>query len=35
MTGVAKTYKLWIGGAFVRSEGGKSLPFRIPRGTPR
>jgi acyl-CoA reductase-like NAD-dependent aldehyde dehydrogenase len=32
MAGVAKTYKLWIGGAFVRSEGGKSLPFADPAG---
>lgn len=29
---VAKTNKLWIGGRFVRSEGGKVLPFLDPTG---
>lgn len=29
---VAKTYKLWIGGRFVRSEGGRVLPFLDPAG---
>ncbi|MFN0008249.1 MAG: aldehyde dehydrogenase family protein [Planctomycetota bacterium] len=29
---VAKTYKLWIGGRFVRSEGGRVQPFLDPAG---
>lgn len=29
---VAKTYKLWIGGQYVRSEGGRVLPFLDPAG---
>ena len=29
---VAKTYKLWIGGRFVRSEGGRVMPFLDPAG---
>jgi len=29
---VAKTYKLWIGGRFVRSEGGRVLAFLDPAG---
>ena len=29
---VSKTYKLWIGGKFVRSEGGRVLPFLAPDG---
>jgi acyl-CoA reductase-like NAD-dependent aldehyde dehydrogenase len=33
---VRKTYKLWIGGAFVRSESGRydrAGDFNIPRGS--
>lgn len=29
---IPKTYKLWIGGRFVRSEGGRVIPFLDPSG---
>ena len=32
---VAKTYKLYVGGAFVRSESGRHLAADRPRGQPR
>ncbi|HYF14319.1 MAG TPA: aldehyde dehydrogenase family protein [Phycisphaerales bacterium] len=31
---VAKTYKLYVGGAFPRSESGRSLPVEGPKGEP-
>ena len=31
---VRKTYKLYVGGQFVRSESGRCLPARSPRGAP-
>jgi acyl-CoA reductase-like NAD-dependent aldehyde dehydrogenase len=31
-TTVLKTYKLWVGGAFVRSESGRAYPVRDARG---
>src|SRR5919112_3421670 len=30
--GVAKTYKLYVGGAFPRSESGRSYPVHDPKG---
>ena len=30
--GVSKTYKMYLGGAFVRSESGRSYPVRSPSG---
>ncbi len=31
-TTVLKTYKLWVGGAFVRSESGRAYPVRDAQG---
>jgi len=31
-TTVLKTYKLWVGGAFVRSESGRAYPVRNAQG---
>lgn len=31
-TTVLKTYKLWVGGAFIRSESGRAYPVRDARG---
>jgi hypothetical protein len=31
-TTVSKTYKLWVGGAFVRSESGRAYPVRDAQG---
>jgi hypothetical protein len=32
---VRKTYKLYIGGAFPRSESGRSYVVRVAKGRPR